>query len=147
MAWIACFVIRAFVILVSSFEFKPKPMHPKFLPLLCCPDTGESFTLEARVTLENGMVYAGALKTESGRSYPIVRGVPRFVERQDYSASFGWEWARWPRVQFESENVGRPMAGHTTKMWDRITGFGSSIGAGELDSPEPLRGKRVCCCS
>ena len=32
------------------------------------------------------------------------------------------EWSRWPRVQFESENVGRPMQGHTTRMWERITG-------------------------
>jgi SAM-dependent methyltransferase len=112
-------------------------MHPKFLPLLCCPDTGESFTLEALVTLENGMVYAGHLRTESGRSYPIVRGVPRFVERQDYSASFGWEWARWPRVQFESENVGRPMAGHTTRMWDRITGMGASL------TDDDVRGRTI----
>jgi SAM-dependent methyltransferase len=108
-------------------------MHPKFLPLLCCPDTGESFTLEPLVTLENGMVYAGHLRTKSGRVYPIVRGVPRFVKRQDYSASFGWEWGRWPRVQFESENVGKPMAGHTTRMWDRITGA----------SPDDIAGKTI----
>src|SRR4051812_24809494 len=98
-------------------------MHPKFLPILCCPDTGESLTLEALVTLSNGTVWAGTLRTESGAAYPIRRGVPRFVDRQDYSASFGWEWGRWPRVQFESENVGRPMAGHTTRMWERITGI------------------------
>jgi SAM-dependent methyltransferase len=97
-------------------------MHPKFLNLLCCPDTGESLALHALVRLENGMVWAGELRTESGRSYPIVRGVPRFVRRQHYAASFGWEWTRWPRVQFESCNVGRPMAGHTTRMWERITG-------------------------
>jgi SAM-dependent methyltransferase len=98
-------------------------MHPRFLNLLCCPDTGESLSLVARVTLGNGMVWAGSLVTDSGRSYPIVRGVPRFVDRQHYAASFGWEWARWPRVQFESENVGRPMAGHTTRMWERTTGI------------------------
>ena len=51
-------------------------MHPKFLNLLCCPDTGESLSLDALVTLENGMVWAGTLRTESGRAYPIVRGVP-----------------------------------------------------------------------
>jgi SAM-dependent methyltransferase len=71
---------------------------------------------------ENGSVVTGALTTASGRSYPIVRGVPRFVGCEHYAASFGYEWGRWPRVQFESENVGRPMAGHTTRMWERITG-------------------------
>ena len=96
-------------------------MHPRFLNLLCCPETGEPLSLRALVTLENGMVWAGELRTESGRCYPIVRGVPRFVRRQRYATSFGWEWGRWPQVQFESENAGRPMAGHTTRMWERIT--------------------------
>ena len=102
-------------------------MHPKFLNLLCCPETGEAVSLQSLVTLENGMVWAGELRTDSGRVYPIVRGVPRFVDRQQYAASFGWEWGRWPRVQFESENAGRPMAGHTTRMWERVTGLGTSI--------------------
>ena len=112
-------------------------MHPRFLKLLCCPDTGESFFLEPCVTLESGAVWAGNLRTASGRVYPIVRGVPRFVEKQDYSASFGWEWSRWPRVQFESENVGRPMAGHTTRMWERITGVGTAI------SDDDVRGRTI----
>ena len=31
-------------------------MHPKFLHLLCCPESGESFTLQAEQTRANGMV-------------------------------------------------------------------------------------------
>ena len=100
-------------------------MHPKFLDLLCCPDTREALALEAQVTLQNGTVWAGSLRSASGREYPIVRGVPRFVARERYAASFGWEWGRWPRVQFESENAGGAMAGHTTRMWERITGSAS----------------------
>lgn len=101
-------------------------MHPKFLPLLCCPDTREPLTLEADVTREDGTVRTGTLRAPCGRTYPIVRGVPRFVERQRYAASFGWEWKRWPRVQFESQNVGRPMERHTTRMWERITAASDS---------------------
>ena len=100
-------------------------MHPKFLDLLCCPDTREALTLEPRVTLDNGVVWAGNLRTAGGQSYPVVRGVPRFVSKEHYAASFGWEWERWPRVQFEAENDEGPMAGHTTRMWDRITGAGA----------------------
>lgn len=96
-------------------------MHPKFLHLLCCPETREPLTLEIEKTLPNGMVWRGQLSSPSGRNYPIVRGVPRFVGKQAYASSFGFEWTRWPRVQFESENVGRPMEGHTTRMWERIT--------------------------
>lgn len=109
-------------------------MHPKFLDVLRCPETGESLTLVADETRENGMVWAGVLRTASCREYPIVRGVPRFVKREQYASSFGFEWTRWPRVQFEAENVGRPMAGHTTRMWGRITGSVSDA---------DIKGKRI----
>ncbi len=108
-------------------------MHPKFLHLLACPETGESLSLEADRTLPNGIVWTGELSTASGRTYPIVRGVPRFVSREMYASSFGFEWTRWPRVQFESENVARPMEGHTTRMWERITGV----------APEQIAGRTI----
>ena len=108
-------------------------MHPKFLDLLCCQETGEPLSMHATQVRPNGMVVAGALTSPSGRSYPIVRGVPRFVSKEKYAASFGWEWERWPRVQFEADNAGGAMAGHTTRMWERITGAG----------PEDVAGKTI----
>lgn len=96
-------------------------MHPKFMDLLCCPETGERFSLEIREQRVNGLIITGALRTRKGRTYPIVRGVPRFVDEEAYADSFGVEWNRWPRTQFEFENIGRPMEGHTMRMWDRIT--------------------------
>lgn len=108
-------------------------MHPKFLDVLCCPETGEPLTLEIREQQVNGLVTTGALVTHSGRSYPIVRGVPRFVDAEAYADSFGVEWNRWPRTQFEFENVGRPMEGHTTRMWERITGV----------SPDDVRDRTI----
>lgn len=108
-------------------------MHPRFLHLLVCPISGESLALDAFETRENGMVWTGELRTASGRVYPIVRGVPRFVSREMYASSFGFEWTRWPRVQFESENIGRPMQGHTRRMWERI------VGANAAD----IRGKTI----
>ncbi len=99
-------------------------MHEKYLNLLCCPETGESLKLLSEEISPNGMITAGKLVSLSGKVYPIVRGIPRFVDSEHYAASFGYEWERWPRVQFESENVGRPMQGHTTRMWEIITGSG-----------------------
>ncbi|MCL4552177.1 MAG: methyltransferase domain-containing protein, partial [Candidatus Marsarchaeota archaeon] len=99
-------------------------MHPKFLEKLCCPKTGQPLTLVPTETGPNGLVVTGQLVTADGVVYPIVRGVPRFVSQEHYASSFGYEWNRWPRVQFESENVGRPMAGHTTRMWETITEVG-----------------------
>lgn len=96
-------------------------MHIKYLNLLCCPTTGESLYLDAKETNPSGLIVTGKLVSQSGREYPIVRGIPRFVDSEHYASSFGYEWKRWPRVQFEDENVGRPMAGHTTRMWEIIT--------------------------
>lgn len=97
-------------------------MHPEFLDLLCCPETGSPLHLEACESLSNGVVISGGLRSDDGRRYPIIDGVPRFVTAEGYAASFGDEWTRWPRVQFESDNLGRPLEGHTTRMWEVCTG-------------------------
>lgn len=69
-----------------------------------------------------GILREGVLLSEEGHPYPVVRRIPRFVSTEHYSQSFGVEWNRWPRLQFDDQNVGRPMAGHTTRMWETITG-------------------------
>lgn len=103
-------------------------MHPQFLDLLRCPLTGDSLRLVARRSLPNGSIEAGALVTPDGREYPIRAGVPRFVESGGYAESFDFEWERWSRVQYEAENVGRPMEGHTTSMWELATGLAPGPG-------------------
>ena len=112
-AWVSAWV-------VGSAAEEHTLMHPRFLSLLRCPRTGEAFTLEATTTDPRGGVQEGRLRTAGGVVYPILRGVPRFVEQESYSGSFGYEWSRWPRVQFDSENEGGALAGHTTQMWERI---------------------------
>ena len=97
-------------------------MQTRFLSILCCPDTGECFHLDAAEKKSNGSIISGFLTTQSGRKYPIVNGIPRFASEEIYASSFGYEWKRWPRVQFEDENIGKPMEGHTTSMWEKITG-------------------------
>src|SRR5689334_17757297 len=94
-------------------------MHPSFLPLLCDPVTREDLRLEA-TKLEGDEVIEGSL-VSSHATYPILRGIPRFVTTEGYSENFGYQWNKWSRVQFESDNVGLPMEGHTRRMFDRIT--------------------------
>ncbi len=99
-------------------------MHPRFLDILCCPKTGAALKLRIDEVFEDGSIKTGTLITGSGEhSYPILKGIPRFVDKEVYARSFGYEWRKWSRVQFEAENVGGPMAGHTQKMFDAITGF------------------------
>ena len=98
-------------------------MRASFLPYLMDPATGEALSVET--TLEqNGDVREGFLVSASNR-YPIVRGVPRFAGYQDdtnYTKSFGYQWNKWSLIQFESRNKGRPMEGHTRRMWESVVG-------------------------
>lgn len=64
--------------------------------------------------------------SSSQNQYKIIRGIPRFAGFDDvnnYTNSFGYQWCKWSRLQFECENVGKPMEGHTRGMWEKITGI------------------------
>lgn len=108
-------------------------MHPKFLDILCCPKTGARLNLKVGELSQGGAVKSGTLTTDSGEhQYQIVRGIPRFVGEEVYTKSFGYEWRKWSRVQFESENAAGPMAGHTQRMFDAVTGFSEQFLKGKL---------------
>jgi SAM-dependent methyltransferase len=97
-------------------------MHISFLPCLVDPHTQEALELSIDHR-EGDFILTGMLASPSHR-YPIVRGVPRFAgytEKNNYTKSFGYQWNKWSRLQFESENVGKTMQGHTLSMWQRIT--------------------------
>jgi SAM-dependent methyltransferase len=96
-------------------------MHPKFLSILRCPGSGAELSLEVVKSNAIGCVMEGLLRAPDGKIYPIRRGVPRFVDGEYYSGSFGFEWSRWPRVQFDADNKKGPLAGHSTQMWEQIT--------------------------
>lgn len=100
-------------------------MHIKYLKYLACPETGRPLVL-GTITHRNGdNIIEGSLLSGE-REYKVLDGIPRFVPSTNYAASFGFQWNRWPKVQFESENQGKPMSGHTAKMFNRILGPASS---------------------
>ena len=43
----------------------------------------------------------GSLLGHSG-SYPVVRGIPRFVQPDNYATAFGDQWNRFPKTQLDS---------------------------------------------
>lgn len=99
-------------------------MDPRFLDILCCPNSGSDLRLEIVESYSDGTIKTGFLiSTGSPDKYPIINGIPRFVDKEHYASSFGYEWKKWSRVQFESENSNKTMAGYTKRMFDRITGF------------------------
>lgn len=97
-------------------------MHISFLQYLCDPQTEEP--LDVDITEKNGdFVLEGYLRSHTN-SFPIVGGIPRFLKcdkNDDYTSSFGYQWNKWAKVQFESKNRGKPMEGWTLNMWERIT--------------------------
>jgi SAM-dependent methyltransferase len=97
-------------------------MHKKFVKYLIDPKTGEDLVIESSVAVGD-TITSGFLVSKSNR-YPIVRGVPRFsgyMDNNNYTKSFGWQWNKWAKIQFDSYNVGKPMQGYTKLMWDKIT--------------------------
>ena len=95
-------------------------MHISFAEYFVDPYSKKPLLLE--IFEKNGdQIKEGILKNKDS-SYPIKGGIPRFITGSDnYANSFGFQWGKWPRVQFESDNIGKPMEGHTRKMFDTIT--------------------------
>jgi SAM-dependent methyltransferase len=107
-------------------------MHRKFLDILCCPHSGTALRLESEKVRADGMVEAGVLvSAKEDYRYPIINCIPRFLDQEGYTESFGYEWERWSRVQFDSENIGRPMSGHTENMFNAVTGFSADFLSGK----------------
>src|SRR4051812_28115838 len=100
-------------------------MQQHFVQILCCPVTRQSLQLKEAKYTEDGRIEEGKLVTDDGlHSYPIIRGVPRFVTSDLYSQSFSYEWKKWSKVQYESENVNKDWAqGFTENMFKQTTLF------------------------
>jgi ubiquinone/menaquinone biosynthesis C-methylase UbiE len=60
--------------------------------------------------------------------WPVVKGIPRFVDSEHYVGSFGWEWRRHKRTQIDDA---------TSKQSEET--FAEKTGL----TPEDVRGKRV----
>jgi hypothetical protein len=46
------------------------------------------------------------LMDEAGQQYPILNGVPRIFELDDYTENFGAQWSKFARTQLDPENYG-----------------------------------------
>src|SRR6266581_2331436 len=77
-------------------------MRPEHLCLLVCPACQSPLELSSEIVVE---IVSGELTCLScHRAYPIVNGVPRFVRTDNYASTFGFEWQRHSRTQYDSES-------------------------------------------
>jgi SAM-dependent methyltransferase len=76
-------------------------MREKLMEVLAEPGSGAPLRLEV-TRVEGDRVEEGRLVAEgSGRVFPVVRGIPRFVEGSTYTDSFGVQWNRFRTVQLD----------------------------------------------
>lgn len=77
-------------------------MTRTLLRVLCCPTCRGDLRLAADATPDAPSIESGELRCDGcAGTWPIVRGVPRFVARDAYVGSFSYEWNRWNRVQLD----------------------------------------------
>lgn len=114
----------------------------KLINLLVSPASKESLRLnEQRDYLVSG----------SGELYPIIRGIPRFVDSQYYSKKFGFQWNRFRKTQLDSY-VGKPisrqyllsMVGWNSNQFKDKLVLEVGCGAGRFSEVFLELGARVC---
>lgn len=79
-------------------------MRISLLEVLRCPSCGGRLRLEAGGSSDD-RIDEGRLNCETdGHTYPVLRGIPRFVPAINYAASFGLQWARFRTTQLDRFN-------------------------------------------
>jgi SAM-dependent methyltransferase len=76
------------------------------MEMLVCPGCKQNLQLSAEKTRPNGVVAGQLFCATCGRVYPITRGIPRFVERDQYASSFSRQ-RLYVRRHFSSYRVDR----------------------------------------
>ena len=80
-------------------------MNKKLMEILACPEChgglNPAFT---KINNENEIDEGGLMCGHCKREYPIVKGIPRFVESQNYASSFGYQWNKFTTEQLDSFN-------------------------------------------
>lgn len=79
-------------------------MRRSLLEVLVEPDTEAPLELEEGARWEGDEIVEGRLRSASGRLYPVVRGIPRFVELEDErqeqtKQSFGFKWRQYESLE------------------------------------------------
>lgn len=84
-------------------------MKPDLLEVLRCPICGGELEL-ASVGQINGEVESGDLTCRlCATTFPIVRGIPRFISGDNYALNFGLQWDHFRTTQLDS-NTGVPIS-------------------------------------
>ena len=81
-------------------------MKLSLLEILACPNCSSSLECHAEDSDSEGDVFTGQLKClKCENTFPVIRGIPRFVPNEDYAGSFGFQWNQFRSEQLDSTQV------------------------------------------
>ncbi len=74
--------------------------------LICCNCSGDlTLKPDDQARPKNDLIEGGVLKCSNcSREYKIIDSIPRFVDSEDYTRGFGFQWNKHARVQYDSYN-------------------------------------------
>lgn len=84
-------------------------MKASLVEILACPDCSGDLTLGAERRSGDEIEHGTLTCAGCGRTYPVVRHVPRFVPAENYAANFGFQWNRFRQTQLDS-HTGVPIS-------------------------------------
>jgi SAM-dependent methyltransferase len=80
-------------------------MQAKLLDVLACPECGNALSCTINEKDSGGEILSGRLDCATGtHRFPVEDAIPRFVPRDNYAASFGYQWNRFKLEQIDSAN-------------------------------------------
>ncbi|OGP76980.1 MAG: hypothetical protein A2W09_06115 [Deltaproteobacteria bacterium RBG_16_50_11] len=104
-------------------------MKPRLLSLILCPKCKSSLDLEISHEEKGEILEGGLFCRPCGSKFLIRRGIPRFVELDDYVSTFSFEWNKFHDVQIDILNA----TNESEKTFQGKTGW----------TPGDLKGKLV----
>lgn len=85
-------------------------MRESLLSLLRCPTCVSELTLGGATRDAEGEIETGTLAcVNCDASYPVTRGIPRFVAGHNYADNFGMQWHEYRKTQLDSHS-GQPIS-------------------------------------
>lgn len=85
----------------KSIQEQVSFVKESLLNILRCPATGDALEIR-NGKMQNGEIWKGELVATSGASYPIIRGIPRFVGNDQYASNFSLEWTVHKKTQLDT---------------------------------------------
>lgn len=77
-------------------------MFTRHISLLACPSCGGDLSFDKHTPHERKIEEGGLTCASCAKSYPIRRGIPRFVYKGHYTKAFGYEWQKHARTEYDS---------------------------------------------